>query len=233
MTDETSPPTKGVMSRIESWLVENVKPYDKNAKTHTPEQIRAIAMSIRTYGWDQPIVVDGEGVIIKGHGRFEAAKFLGFKKVPVIIRTDLTANEAKAARLADNRVAVGDVDSELVQQELEMLSIEGDVDLSAIGFNDEELAFLTADLGMMDPAALAGSTPGETPAESSMTGTEEKLKELDLEDVSITKILGFSKIKGADANSVVTFMQQIESETGLKADEAFVSWVKSLLALQD
>jgi hypothetical protein len=225
-----------VSAKIESWPVTDVKPYEKNAKIHTPEQIRSIATSIRTYGWDQPIVVDGEGVIIKGHGRFEAAKFLGFKRVPVIIRTDLTAKEAAAARLADNRVAQGDVDSELIQQELEMLAADGDVELSAIGFNDDELKFLTADLGVMDEGALetTGATGTEPAPETgtSVAATGAALAALDEVEVPISKVLGFAKIKGSDENTVATFMQQVESETGLKGGDAFVAWIKELMAIQ-
>ena len=85
--------------KIEMWTLDRIKPYEKNAKLHNAEAIKA---SIRDFQPDQPIVVDGDGVIIKGHGRLEAAKSLGMKEFPVIVRTDLAPQQVKACRIADN-----------------------------------------------------------------------------------------------------------------------------------
>jgi ParB-like chromosome segregation protein Spo0J len=83
----------------------SLTPYSNNAKTHPTEQIDKIAASSASFGFDQPIVVDTDGVIIKGHGRREASLRLGLHKVPVLVRGDLSVTEIKAARLADNRTA--------------------------------------------------------------------------------------------------------------------------------
>ncbi|MFH3639762.1 ParB/Srx family N-terminal domain-containing protein, partial [Acinetobacter baumannii] len=82
-------------------MVDDVKPYELNAKIHSEEQVAKIAESIARFGWDQPIVVDKNGVIIKGHGRRLAAIKLGLIEVPVLVRDDLNEEQVKAARLAD------------------------------------------------------------------------------------------------------------------------------------
>ena len=64
--------------------IENIKPYEKNAKKHPKKQVEQVAKSIKEFGFNQPIVIDKKGVIIVGHGRYEAAKLLGLSDVPVI-----------------------------------------------------------------------------------------------------------------------------------------------------
>jgi len=123
---------------IELRAVESLIPYSNNPKEHPDEQVRKIASSIKNYGWDQPIVVDGEGEIIKGHGRLQAAELLGLDEVPVIERTDLSDAEARAARIADNRTAQSPWDDELLTLELEQLDDDA-VDFDSLGFDDDEL----------------------------------------------------------------------------------------------
>lgn len=84
--------------------IDKIKPYPNNAKKH---KVAWIENSISEFKFDQPIVIDDKGVIIKGHGRFEAAKRLDFKEVPVIIRDDLTPDQVMMSRLADNRTQQG------------------------------------------------------------------------------------------------------------------------------
>jgi hypothetical protein len=129
--------------RIEWRDPASLTPYSNNAKTHPSEQIDKIAASIASFGFDQPIVVDGDGVIIKGHGRREASLRLGLVKVPVLIRTDLSVAEIKAARLADNRTAQSPWDEELLRVELEAL-LEEDFDLGLTGFDLREIDELLA-----------------------------------------------------------------------------------------
>jgi DNA modification methylase len=129
--------------RIEWRDPASLTPYSNNAKTHPSEQVDKIAASIAAFGFDQPIVVDGDGVIIKGHGRREASLRLGLDKVPVLVRTDLSVAEIKAARLADNRTAQSPWDEELLRVELEAL-LEGDFDLGLTGFDLAEIDELLA-----------------------------------------------------------------------------------------
>jgi len=126
--------------------IESVIPYSNNAKEHPAEQVDKIASSIKNYGWDQPIVVDGGNEIIKGHGRLQAAKKLQLGQVPVIKRTDLTEAEAKAARIADNKTAESDwLDDELAT-ELELLDENFDFDLDLTGFEIDEIDDLFDDV---------------------------------------------------------------------------------------
>lgn len=109
-------------------------PYVKNAKIHTPEQIDKIAGQIAAFGFDQPIVVDKNNVIIKGHGRREAAMRLGMQSVPVIVST-LDEYQAMAARIADNKVAEAPWDPELLKFDLGTLKMH-EFDMKLTGIED-------------------------------------------------------------------------------------------------
>ena len=112
-------------------LLTEIKPYKKNAKKHPNDQIEKIAKSIKAFGFNQPIVIDKEGIIIVGHGRYEAAKKLGLKNVPCRI-VDLSPDKAKAYRLADNKLNESEWDLKLVVEDLKKLDIK---DLELTGFD--------------------------------------------------------------------------------------------------
>lgn len=207
---------------IELWKIEKIQPYELNAKIHDDKQVEKIAKSIQEFGWDQPIVVDKNGVIIKGHGRRMAALKLGLPQVPVLIRDDLTEDQVRAARLADNRVAIGDIDTDLLQQELATLSF----DLDGI-FDAKELDFMTADLGEINADAFVVDLDGAV-AEQSVE-TQQKIEETDQREVRIEKALGFKTIQGKDERHVARFVAQIEAETGKSGADAFVSFVRALM----
>jgi hypothetical protein len=104
----------------------SVKPYHQNVKTHSRRNVAAIAELLARFDFDQPIVVDADFVIIKGHGRYMAAVYSNLKMVPVIIRDDLTPEQCQVARIADNRVfELGLIDHEGVRAELEDFVKEG------------------------------------------------------------------------------------------------------------
>ena len=126
-------------------------PYSNNVKAHPDDQVKKIASSIKNYGWDQPIVVDGDNEIIKGHGRLQAAELLGLNEVPVIRREDLTDAEAKAARIADNKTAESPWNDDLLVTELEVL---GDFDAESLGFDESELDELLEPAEMEVPDAF-------------------------------------------------------------------------------
>lgn len=203
--------------------IEDITPYELNAKVHDEKQVDRIAKSIAEFGWDQPIVVDKNGVIIKGHGRRLAAIRLGITSVPVWVREDLTEDQARAARLADNRVAVGDLDSDLLQQDLATL----DFDLDGI-FDKKELDFMLADLGDLNLDALAFDL--EAKVQEQAEETMQKIEETDKRAVRIDKVLGFKEIQGKDERAVARFMAYAEAETGKEGAEAFVDYVKQLQA---
>lgn len=102
-----------------------IKPYSKNAKKHPKKQVEQVANSIKEFGMNQPIVVDKQGVIIVGHGRYEALQSLGWDIKPEWVKVvDLTEEQANAYRLADNKLNESDWDMTLVIEELKGLSPE-------------------------------------------------------------------------------------------------------------
>lgn len=130
---------------VVSMPLSKIIPYVNNPKVHPPEQVKKIASSIKEFGFKVPIVVDKDFVIIAGHGRYEAAKMLGLKEVPVIVAEDLTPAQAKAFRIADNKVAESEWDIVSLTAELEQLLEEG-YDVELTGFNDDEINELLATL---------------------------------------------------------------------------------------
>ena len=206
----------------EMWGIDRVKPYENNVKIHDPKQVEKIAKSIEEFGWrGNPIVVDVDGVIIGGHGRRLAALSLGMTKVPVQVASDLTADQVKALRLADNRVAVGDFDSDMLQKELANI----DFDLAGI-FDKKELDFMVADLGEMKMEAFTDDLDAEVSAQAAET--IEKIRETDERDVKIEKALGFKSIRGKDERVVARFMAQVEAETGKTGADAFVAFCSAI-----
>ena len=111
--------------------VKELKPYAKNAKKHPKEQVEHIANSLREFGWKQPVVIDRDNVIIAGHGRVLAAKKLGWDRIPVLYADDLTEDQIKAFRLADNKTAESDWDIDLLLPEIDDI----DLDMSLFGFD--------------------------------------------------------------------------------------------------
>ena len=137
--------------------IDDVKPYESNPRINDPA-VDAVAASLREFGFRQPIVVDEAGVIIVGHTRWKAAKRLGLAKVPVHVAKDLSPEQAKAYRLADNQTnTLAEWDYKLLPIELRDLQ-EADFNLDLLGFDAEELAKL------LDPGVQEGLTdPDEVP----------------------------------------------------------------------
>lgn len=104
--------------------VASLKPYPQNTKRHTAKQVAQIAASITRFGWSQPIAVDSAGVVIIGHGRLEAAKSMGLAEVPTVVMEGLTEDEAKALRIADNKLNESPWEKPVVMAELKLLTPE-------------------------------------------------------------------------------------------------------------
>lgn len=155
--------------QIETWPIGNPIPYARNARKIPASAIDKVAASIKEFGWRQPIVVDGEGVILAGHTRLLAAQKLGLQEVPVHIAENLTAAQAKAFRLMDNRShQEAQWDEALLAPELEELQALA-VDLSLTGFGEDELSKLLAesapgltdDDAVPEPPYKAVTAPGD------------------------------------------------------------------------
>ena len=124
--------------------IDQLVPFQKNARTHSEEQIAQIAASIQEFGWTNPILVGPDYVVIAGHARWAAAKKLGLEEVPVIVLGHLSEAQRRALVIADNQLALNaGWDEELLRVELRALQAE-DFDLDLVGFGEVELAELLA-----------------------------------------------------------------------------------------
>jgi ParB-like chromosome segregation protein Spo0J len=138
---------------IEHWPLDRLVPYNRNARTHSPEQVAQIAASIREFGFTNPILVASNDGILAGHGRLAAAKDLGLQEVPVVVLDHLTPKQRRAYVLADNKLALNaGWDDALLTEEIAALQLE-DFDLSILGWSDSDIA------GFLDPEGI--NEPGK------------------------------------------------------------------------
>ncbi|MEZ6152368.1 MAG: ParB N-terminal domain-containing protein [Pirellulaceae bacterium] len=125
--------------KIEFWPITKPRPYPGNPRINDGA-VDAVAISLREFGFRQPIVVDTDGVVVCGHTRLKAAQKLGLDKVPVHIATDLTDDQIRAYRIADNQTAtIAEWNMDLLPIELSELKA-ANYDLGMLGFDAEELA---------------------------------------------------------------------------------------------
>lgn len=143
---------------VEQWPIDRVIGYARNPRKISDSAVSKVASSIKEYGWRQPIVVDGEGVIVVGHTRLAAAEKLGLTTVPVHVAADMTPQQVKAYRLADNRTSEeNEWDGDLLALELgELAAI--DFDMALTGFDGSELSELMFPEDQTDQEPGASST---------------------------------------------------------------------------
>jgi hypothetical protein len=153
--------------QLKEVAVDKLIPYANNSRTHSEAQIAQIAASIKEFGFRNPILVDGTGVIA-GHGRLLAARKLNLKQVPTIDCSDLTEPQKKAYIIADNKLAMNaGWDSELLAAEMEEL-LKGNFNLELLGFTENELDELLdttpqeAELGLLPDEKLDNFLNGDT-----------------------------------------------------------------------
>ncbi|WP_139216571.1 ParB/Srx family N-terminal domain-containing protein [Sphingomonas sp. NFR04] len=206
------------------WTIDKVKPYAKNTKVHSPQHIAKLKASISADGLFDALIVDLEGVLIAGHGRYEALVALGHTTVPVKHAAHLSKNQADAARIAHNKTASTEYDSGFMAEELKRLMDADDVDIAALGFEEHELDFLIEDLGTVDIAAI--STDLDADIDRQDAETEEKVAKTDASEEKLTKALGFNAIPIAAVRDVRRFIAQIEADTGKTGAEAFVEFCR-------
>jgi 3'-phosphoadenosine 5'-phosphosulfate sulfotransferase (PAPS reductase)/FAD synthetase len=158
--------SKSENMKIELWPLDTLRPYERNPRKND-SAVEAVAKSISEFGFRQPLVVDDQGIIIVGHTRWKAAKQLGLEKVPVHVAENLTPEQVRAYRLADN--ATGEIatwDKELLP--LELADLQGsDYDLSILGFDEDVLDNL-----------LASLDGGESDSDGDNIETDEKLGDI-------------------------------------------------------
>lgn len=115
--------------------IDDIKPYENNPRNNL-DAVDATANSIKEFGWQQPIVVDKDMVIIASHTRLLAAKKLGYKEVPVVVASNLNKEQVRAYRLADNKTGeLAEWDVSLLDEELESII---DIDMSDFGFDFDD-----------------------------------------------------------------------------------------------
>ena len=137
------------VEKVELYDITKIFPYPTNVKQHNSNQVSRLATSIATYGFDQPIVVDENNVIIKGHGRYLASQKLELKKVPVVKQTNLTDQEKMASRIADNKVAESDYDNDMLFEELTELNKDG-FTLDKLGFKTQTIKAMFSSKDLTD-----------------------------------------------------------------------------------
>ena len=125
--------------KIENADINTIKPYENNPRKLKDSAIEKVAMSLKEYGFRQPIVVDKDKIIVAGHTRYRASKKLGLKEVPITVVDNLTPEQINAYRIADNRTAEeSEWDSELLKMEIKELEAK-DFKLDLLGFNEDQL----------------------------------------------------------------------------------------------
>jgi DNA modification methylase len=128
-----------VVERMESWPVAEVHPYPRNPRAHSEEEVRQLAAHILRHGFNKPIEVDEEGVILCGHRRLVAALVLGLTEVPVIQHRHLAAAQKAEYRIADNQLTLeGEWDAAALQAEFESITQAGG-ELRFTGFSEREI----------------------------------------------------------------------------------------------
>lgn len=144
-----------------------LRPWAKNARTHSRKQLRQIAESIRTFGFTNPVLVDRENTILAGHGRVEAAKLIGMAEVPCVRLEHMTPDQKRAYVLADNKLALNaGWDDQLLAEELKaLLEVDLDFDVEITGFSISEIDSLVEGLIPEEPGDPDDdAVPAEGPA---------------------------------------------------------------------
>lgn len=157
-----SQPETKIALNVEHRARLSLKPLGRRARTHTPRQIKAIADSIKQFGFIAPLLVDDSGRVLAGHARLAAAEALGIETVPVVTLTHLSPEEKRAFVLADNRLAeLGGWDKRILAAELkELRALDLDFGLTLTGFSEIEIEALVFDVGAgaLDEKAPARAT---------------------------------------------------------------------------
>lgn len=161
------PSPKSMARRLEVWPLDRLRPFARNPRTHSDEQIDQLCRSIEEFGFTNPILVDSDAGIIAGHGRLAAARRLGLEEVPVVVLDGLTEDQRKAYLVADNRLPQNAGWDEVQLAEILAELDEAEFDLSVIGFTDDELEDLLA----ADDEPPGAGAEDEVPAEPAVPVT--------------------------------------------------------------
>lgn len=168
--------------------VDQIIPYENNPR-YNDSAVDAVANSIREFGWQSPIVVDGDCVILAGHTRLKAAKKLGLDSVPVIVASSLTPEQCKAFRLADNKTGgMATWNFDALTLELGELVKFPEINMSSFGFNmgNFEKVGVVSQSTITPPSEVTVSTPSVATNEA----LPEELAGVDLSREELPKMQG-------------------------------------------
>jgi len=158
---------------IKNIPIEEIIPYERNPRKND-HAVEIVARSIKEFGFNVPILLDADNIIISGHTRLKAAKKLGLKEVPVIYKTDLEPHQVGAFRLMDNKSGeMANWDRELLGEELSALQ-DADIDMNITGFSDEEIAKL------IDEISFEKDDLATEPLEEGYDGSESQIRMVQL-----------------------------------------------------
>lgn len=205
------------------WEIDQLKASATNSKKHPQAQIDKLAASIAKFGIANTIQVEADGTIIAGHGRWLAAKQLGWTHVNVIVRSDLSREQAAALRIADNQTVSTDYDTELLKAELLVLK-DADMDLTGLGLDDDELSKLTADFGDIDEGTFVEDI--NEAVEQQKNENAEKEKEIDQSAAPVGDAFGFKRVTIEHSRAIRVFMGEVEKATGLKGASALFKHIQ-------
>lgn len=143
-------PAQWPAAQIEHMAIDALRPYERNARLHSEDQITRVMRSMQEFGWTMPILAAQDGTVIAGHCRLMAAQRLGFTHAPVMVARGWTDAQRRAYTLADNKLTdLSTWDHEMLSLELGDLNGMSDLDISFTGFSEGELAnvFLPREVG--------------------------------------------------------------------------------------
>ncbi len=208
--------------------IDQLVPFEKNAKRHPPEQLAKLEASFRQFGWrNKPIEITPDNLIVNGHGRWATAKQMGLTQVPVVVLNHMTDDEVRAYRIADNKSAESDWDTVLLQEELFDLNELG-IGLDFVDARD--LEFATVDLGEMNLGAVSTSIAQDV--EQQANRTQDDMTRQEDAEVSLSRVLGFSKVNGYQRRQLTLLLAHAEAETGKTGAEALAEFARDFIGLE-
>src|ERR1700729_1380307 len=150
----------------------SLKPDPRNSRVHSDKQVRQIAQSIESFGFNVPLLIDDNQMVIAGHGRLQAARKLGRETVPAIRLSHLTDSQRMAFLIADNRLTENSTwDERMLGEQLKILSeLELDFDLGAIGFEVPEIDLLIDGLNAVPEADPDDRVPDLSESATTVSG---------------------------------------------------------------
>ena len=197
---------------IQTINITEIKPYENNPRKISEKAIDKVALSLKEFGWQQPIVVDEKNVIIAGHTRHKAAEKLGFREVPILKAVGLSDEKVKAYRFMDNRShEETSWDWDLAVKEISELIDQNQVDEKLLGFDEGEFDYIKLRFQEMetDKSIKENADGGDESVKTSNTFTNPSDEN--------TKFVEFSiLLTEADRKELYNILNEIKNNHNLK-----------------